>query len=264
MGLLLSHQARRHRVVLVLVPLGLALFHFLVTRIAPSPEETQRFGAMLSFLPPALLDAVGFQNAMSVTARGLLSFGYVHPFTILLLSLWTVRVTCSGLAGEIGEGTMDLLAARPVGRMTQVLAVAAMTALGIVLAVTAAWSGTAVGLATRDLGDARPGMFVRTALGLALLFAAWAGFALAVAASHRRGGGAMAVVTGVMAAMFALDYIGRLYAPLRLARWASPFAYFVPQQQRDLMLDPAGTAMLGSVAVAGLLVALVVFRLRDL
>lgn len=263
MRVLLGHQARKHRVVLVLVPLGLGLFHFLFTRIAPSPEETQRFGAMLSFLPPTVLEAIGLQNALSVTGRGVVSFGYVHPFTILLLSLWTVRVACSGLAGEIGEGTMDLLASRPVGRVSQVLGVAVMTGLGIVLAVTAAWSGTAAGLATRDLGDVHAAAFVRTAAGLALLFAAWAGVALAAAAFFRRGGTAIAVVAGVMAGMFALDYIGRLYAPLRLLRWLSPFAYFAPQQ-RDLAVDATGAAVLGGVAVLGLITAIVVFRRRDL
>lgn len=264
MRVLLGHQARRHRVVLILVPLGLAAFHFLFTRIAPSPEETERFGALLSFLPPQVLEGLGLANAMSVTGRGVVAFGYTHPFTILLLSLWTVRVTCGGLAGEIGEGTMDLLASRPVGRSQLVLSAAVMAAAGIALGVAAAWSGTAIGLATRDLGEARAADFLRPAAGLALLFAGWTGFSLAVAAAHRRGGGAIAVVAGVMAVTFALDYIGRMYAPLRPVRWVSPFTYFAPHQQRYMSVDATGAAVLAGLAIIGLAVALVVFRRRDL
>ena len=264
MRVLLGHLARRHRFVLALVPLGLLAFHFLFTRLAPSPAETERFGTMLSFLPPQILEGIGLSNAMSVTGRGVIAFGYVHPFTILMLSLWTVRVSCGGLAGELGEGTMDLLASRPVSRTTLVLAVTIMVLAGIALGVAGAWSGTAIGLATRDLGDVRATDFLWPSASLALLLAAWAGFSLAVAASHRRGGGAIGIVAGVMAVTFALDYIGRMYAPLRLMRWISPFTYFAPHQQRSMSVDATGAAVLAGLAIVGLAVALVVFRRRDL
>lgn len=261
-AVLLRHQVKRHRVVLLLVPLGLFAFQFLITRVAPSPAETERFTVMLSFLPPQMLEVIGLQSAASVTAPGVLRFGYTHPFTLLLLSLWTVRVTCSGLAGEIGDGTMDLLASRPVGRATLVLTVAVAVAAGIVSGAAAAWLGTAVGIATRDLGAVHAGDFVLVAAGLALLFAAWAGFSLAVAAWHRRSGGAIGTIAGVMAVLFALDYIARVYAPLRPFRPLSPFMYYLPHQAPHM--DPVGVAVLGGMAVAGLLVALVVFRRRDL
>ncbi len=264
MRVLLGHLARRHRLVLALVPLALIVFQFLFTRIAPLPEETERFGTMLSFLPPQILEGLGLANAMDVTGRGVMAFGYVHPFTILMLSLWIVRVTCGGLAGELGEGTMDLLASRPVSRATLVLAVAIMALAGIVLGAAGAWSGTAIGLATRDLGNVRATDFFRPAASLALLLVGWAGFSLAVAASQRRGGGAIGIVAGVMAVTFALDYIGRLYAPLRLMRWVSPFTYYAPHQQRHMSVDAVGVAVLGGLAVTGLVVALVVFRRRDL
>jgi ABC-type transport system involved in multi-copper enzyme maturation permease subunit len=105
-------------VVLVLVPLGLFVFEWLVTRIVPSPEQTAWLRAMLAYLPPPVLQATGLGDSMSVTTRGLMGFAYVHPFVILLLGLWTVRVAARGLSGEIGAGTMDLLASRPVARRT--------------------------------------------------------------------------------------------------------------------------------------------------
>lgn len=258
---LLSHQLRRHRVVLLLVPAGLALFQFLFTRIAPSPEETERFTAMLRFLPPNVLDAVGLPEGALVTTRGVLRFGYVHPFTILLLSLWTARVAAGGLAGEIGEGTMDLLASRPVSRAALVGATAVTMAAGLVLGIAAAWGGTAVGLATRDMGDVHAIEFVRVAAGLALLFAAWGGFALAVAAVHRRGGGAIAVIAAVMAVMFALDYIGKVYAPLKPLRPLSPFMHFDPQLA---LQQPVAMIVLAAIAAVGTGVALIAFRGRDM
>lgn len=264
MRTLLGHHFVKHRTALLLVVVGLAGFHFIITRIAPSPEETQRFGAMLSFLPSTILQAVGLSDAMLVTTRGVIAFGYVHPFTILLLGLWTVRVTASGLAGEIGEGTMDLLATRPVSRPMLVASVALTAAAGIVAAAAAAWTGTAIGVSTRTLGNVAPGDFVWAAASLALLFAGWAGFALAVSALRPRGGSAIGIVAGVMAVTFALDYVGRMYAPLRGVRWISPFTYFAPHQMRGMALDSTGIVVLGGLALGGLAVALLVFRRRDL
>ena len=177
-GALVRLQWRRHRVVLVLVPLALFAFEWLVTRIVPSPEQTARLGAILAYLPPSVLQAVGFGDPTSVTTRGVLGFAYAHPVVILLLGLWTVRVASRGLAGEIGAGTMDLLASRPVARQAIVLTVAGTTAAGIVIGVLAAWAGTTLGLATRELGSVRAAEFAPMVLGLTLLFVVIQGFCL--------------------------------------------------------------------------------------
>jgi ABC-type transport system involved in multi-copper enzyme maturation permease subunit len=263
-GALLRLQWRRHRAVLVLMPLGLFAFEWLVTRIVPSPDQTAQLRAILAYLPPPMLQAMGFRDPMSVTTQGVLGFAYAHPVVFLLLGLWTVRVTARGLSGEIGAGTMDLLASRSVARHTVVLTVAATTAAGVVIGVLAAWAGTALGLASRDLGPIRGAEFAPMVLGLALLFVAWAGVTLFVSAVQRQGGGTIAIVAGIMAATFALDYLARAWEPIRALRALSPFAYYEPQLILQQGLAPGAALVLAGIAVAGLALALLAFRRRDL
>ncbi len=258
------HQWRRHRLVLVLVPLGLLLFEFLVTRIVPSPAQTAQLSAFLAVLPPQVLQVFGLKDAASVTARGVLGFGYVHPFVVLLVGLWTVRVAAGGLAGEIGGGTMDLIASRPITRTALVLGVAGVTATGIVLAAAGAFVGTALGLVTRDLGDVHLVEFVRVAAGLALLFAGWAGVTLLASAVYRHGGGAIALVSGAMAVTFAVDYLARAWQPLHALRPFSPFAYYDPPAILRSGFAPHTVEVLGGMAVVGLSGAVLLFRRRDL
>ena len=264
MRALLLHQWRRHGVVLLLAPLGLFVFEWVLTRFAPSPAETARFGMMLQYLPQPLTDALGIQQPLMVGARQVLLFGYVHPFVILLFGLWTVRVAVGGMAGECGAGTMDLLASRPVSRAAILGSVAVTTAAGIAVCAAAAWAGTAVGVSTRDLGDVRPADFVWVAAGLALLFGAWAGVALFVSALHRHGGGASGIVAGTMAALFAVDYLARMWKPIHFLRWCSPFMYFEPKDVYVRGLATGRAAVLVCIAVTGAAGALFAFRRRDL
>ena len=261
---LLAHQWRRHRVVFVLVPAGLALFQFLVTRVAPSPAQTAQFSAIIAYMPAPALQALGLEDAGSLTARGVLAFGYVHPFVIALLGLWTVRVGAGGMAGEIGGRTMDLVASRPVGRTAIVLSVAILLAVGILAAALAGFAGTALGVATRDLGAVRLWDFAKINAGLALLFAGWAGLTLLVSAAYRHGGGAIALVSGAIAVTFALDYLGKAWPPLHPLRPLSPFAYFEPTAMLRSGFAPHAVPVLGGMALIGLLGAVVVFRYRDL
>ncbi len=261
---LLAHQWRRHRVPLVLVPAGLLLFDFLVTRIAPTPAQTAQFTAIMAFVPPPALQAMGLEDAGSLSARGVLAFAYVHPFVIALLGLWTVRVGAGGMAGEIGAGTMDLVASRPVGRSAIVLSVAAVLLVGIVVSALAAFAGTALGIATRDLGPVRALDFARIAAALALLFAAWGGVTLLVSAAWRHGGGAIAVVSGLIAVTFALDYLGKAWPPLTPLRPLSPVADFEPTTMLHGSVAPHAGVVLGGMAVVGLVGAMAVYRYRDL
>ena len=128
-AVLLRYGWRRHWIPLVPMMGAIALFEFLITRMAPAPDEVNWMSALLSTVPPELLQIAGSDIALS--SRGFLAIGYGHPFLLLLLSLWTVRVSSGTVAGEIGRGTMDLLAVRPVGRWQLLLGGYLLLAIGV-------------------------------------------------------------------------------------------------------------------------------------
>ena len=260
---LLGHHWRRHRLTLLLLALGLAAFEWLITRVAPSPDQAGFVRTVITMMPGPMQALLEQQIGGALTGRGFVAFGWVHPVPLLLLGVWTVRVASGALAREIGQGTMDLLASRPVSRASQVAAALVALLGGLAVLVAAGWTGTALGLATRAL-DAGASDYLASAAMAWLLFAAFGAVALAVSAAVRESGVAIAVMAGLMAVSFALDYVARAWAPLRSLRALSLFRYDEPQ--RILAAGPSAIdlAVLGGVLAVATLVAFITFGRRDL
>jgi len=261
LGVLLRYGWRRHRIPLLPMIGVILAFEFVMTRMAPAPEDVNWMSALLSAVPPNLLQIAGGDIAFST--RGVLAIGYGHPFLLVLLSLWIVRVASGAIAGEIGRGTMDLLAVRPVWRWHLLAGGYLVLVAGVVALVAAAWTGTALGLATRPIGEtARP--FAAVSLMLALLFAAWGAIGMMVSVVRRDAGSAIAWTSGLIATSFVLDYLARLWKPMAAFRPFSLFAYYRPQALAISSISPPDAIALAAVVVLSLVVAVALLRRRDL
>jgi ABC-2 type transport system permease protein len=261
-GSLLRHHWRQHRWALAPMAAGLALFEFAITQVAPAPDEVSWMSRILAFVPPQLLALAG--NEVSATSPGgFIAIGYGHPFFLLLVSALAVRVSSGALAGEIGRGTMDLLAARPVDRWQHVTAAFVAAAAGLALLLAAAWAGTAFGLSERPLG-VEATAFLPIAAAAWVLFVAWAAIGLLVSATRREGGSALAWTSGLISSSFVLEYLARLWQRVSALRPLSLFAYYRPQQIISAGLAGSDVIVLAGVAVVAIALALAVFQRRDL
>jgi ABC-2 type transport system permease protein len=258
---LLRRQWRHQRAALAWLALGMLVFEFLITRLAP---DVPRMQGLLDLLPPPVLQIFGGELRAILSASGFLAFGWIHPFALLMLGVWVVRVVAGSLAGEVGRGTMDLLASRPVSRVAIVAAGALAMLAGLAALCLAGWAGIALGLAQHSLGDARARDLAGVIATCWLLFAAAGSLALAVSAWRRTGGSAVAIASGVLAASFALDFVARAWPPIRWSRPLSVFAYYAPQQIAAHGVVPGDLAVLAMVAAAATGLAFVVFQRRDL
>lgn len=262
---LLGHLWRRHRLALLFLAIGMFLFEWIFTRIAPEPAQAERIrGLLFGFVPPAVMEVFGQEMLANLTARGFLGFGWVHPFPVLMLAIWTVRVSAGSLAGEIARGTMDLVAARPVSRASLVTTTALTLGLGLAVIVAAGWAATAVGLAIRPLDGVRGADFLRVAGAAWLLFLAFGAVGLVVSATHRSGGGAIALTSALLAVSFAVDFLARVWRPIAWSRPWSLFGYYQPQQILTRGLAREDAMLLGLVALVALALAFAVFQRRDL
>ena len=259
---LLVRLWRQHRVALLLLTLGVAIFEFVITRVAPLPGETGFFGGLAALLPPDFSSFVNEQLALASPA-GVVALGYLHPFFLALLSAWTIRIGAGALGGEIGRGTMDILASRPLPRWSLVAAawIAIAGGLGVILA--AGWMATSAGLAMRPLGITGAGVWKLPVMAW-LLFLAWAGLILAIGATRRDAGVVIAWVSGLIATSFVLEFLSRLWQPLASSRSLSLFAYYTPQTIVTAGPRPIDVIVLSAVAVTALGAAIALFERRDL
>ena len=258
---LLRHARARHLASLIPIALAIGLFEFILTRMAPAPNEVNWISSLLMTLPPEIRSLIG--NEVALSPGGFLAIGYGHPFFILLSSAWVVRTSSAAIAGEIGMGTMDLLASRPVPRWHFVAAGMTTVAAGLVVIIGCAWIGTTIGLLTRPLDVEAPAFFPLIA-GAWLLFAAWGAIGLLVGSTRREGGQTIAWITAVLAASFVLDYLARLWAPIARLRPLSLFRYYEPQAIFAGGLPVTTMIVLGSTAILSLAGAVIVMNRRDL
>ena len=259
---LLGHLWRQHRRPLLVMAAGVLLFEFLITRLAPAPDEVSWLSGLAALAPPQLVALAGGDVAFT-SPGGVIALGYTHPFFLLLLGVWAVRVPSSALAGEIGRGTMDLLAGRPVTRSQLVISTFVGFALGLTLIVFAAWTATAIGLSLRPLG-VTGGRFVGVGAMAWLLFASFGAVSVLISATAREAGHAIAWISGVIATSFVLEYLARVWKPVAGLGPLSPFAYYRPQQIVTSGVAASDVTRLAALMVVAIVAATLVFRRRDL
>jgi beta-exotoxin I transport system permease protein len=261
---LVSHHVRLHRVPLVPLAVGLALFEWVMTFVAGEPSVARFLTGALRAAPPELLALLNQDLLASVSARGIVGLGYAHPFALLMMAAWAVRVPSAALAGEIGRGTMDLVASRPVTRSSQVAAALAALLGGLAVLAAAAWLGTAAGLAMRPVSGVRALDYLPVAAALWLLFACFGVLGILASALARESGTAIAWMSGILAGSYVLDYAARVWPRIAGLRPLSLFRYYEPQRVTAAGLTSLDAGVLAGVAAAALLAAFVVFARRDL
>ncbi|HXY68278.1 MAG TPA: ABC transporter permease subunit [Gemmatimonadales bacterium] len=261
---LLEHHARLHRGALVPLAVGLALFEWMMTFVAGQPSVSRFLGEALRAAPPQFLALLNQDLLVGVSVRGIVGVGYAHPFALIMMAVWAVRVPCAALAGEIGRGTMDIVASRPVARSSQVAAAAAALLAGLTVLAGAAWLGTLVGLTLRPLEGVSALRYLPVAAALWLTFACFGMVAILVSALSREAGTAIAWISGLLAGSYVLDYVARVWPRIASLRPASLFMYYEPQQVVSVGLARHDLGVQAAVGAAALLAAFVVFARRDL
>jgi hypothetical protein len=97
-----------------------------------------------------------------------------------------------------------------------------------------------------------------------LLFVAWAGITLAISATRREAGPAIGWASGLIATSFVIEFLTRVWKPIAWMRPLSLFTYYRPQDIVRTGLGWIDPLVLGVVAAAGLVTAIVAFERRDL
>ncbi len=235
-----------------------------MTFVAREPTVSSFLTQALRAAPPQFLALLNQDLLASVSARGIIGVGYTHPFALIMMAVWAVRVPSAALAGEIGRGTMDLVAARPVVRAQQVAAAFLALVAGLTVLALSAWLGTLIGLVGRPIEGVTAWRYLPVATGMWLLFASAGTVAIFVSALAREAGTAIAWTSGLMAGSYVLDYAARVWPKIASLRPLSLFRYYEPQQAVSAGLAFSDVQVFGIVALLAGLLALLAFSARDL
>jgi ABC-2 type transport system permease protein len=265
--LLLTHSLKRVRTLVAALGSLLAVFQVFIILIAKSIQNSNAFDQMSALIPEFARDLMGPAMTSFMSFKGIVCLGYFHLSVMSALVALAITVATMP-ASEIETGFIDLILARPLPRhwiISRSIVVSALCIAGVLAVMMAAtWAGLQM---FAPPGADWPSRDLILSLGanLSLLMLCWSGVALAIASASRRRGAAGAFAGLLALGTFLLDYVARAWKPGETAGWLSPFRYYAPF---DLLMGnplPAKNLLvLAGIAVAGFLLAYVLFSRRDI
>ena len=140
------------RLLLAFLTALLFVFNWLFVYLS-SLIELGPLAVFLQTLPPSFEKLAGVPFASVATPVGRISSAYVDPVVIIATSIWAIGRGSDAVSGEIGRGTMEMLVAQPVHRLSILATQGIVTTLGSAILTLAIISGTAMGVATVPLGE---------------------------------------------------------------------------------------------------------------
>jgi ABC-2 type transport system permease protein len=259
---LLGQVWRSQRTKLLIVCLAIAGWSVVL------PVIYQSFGHQMEALIksgviPKQLTSFGGGDVFSL--GGAIALGYVHPISIILLSVFAIGFATSSIAGERQRGTLEVLLARPLSRRAVYATLLVATTLFVGLILAAAAVGTIIGAAAAGvLDELHLDRLPLLWLNGMLLWTAFGAIALAASASFDRLTPALGITMAIVVVSYFLEILGSLWPD---AAGLQPYSLFHYLAARDILngtVNGAGLGLLAVVAAVAIAWAVVVFPRRDL
>lgn len=256
----------RRRRLLIALALGLAAFESLIVLITATIPTDQLFSSKP--LPDSYDSFSGSSGAVGLgSVAGLLGAGLLHPFWIALQLSAVGSLTAAIAAADVEEGTIELVAVRPIRRgrilferlAACIIASTALTVIGIApIAISSTFSQTISRVTSPS------GLFFATFAGFCVTLA-FIGVGVAASCRGRHRSSVIAAVGGSAAATYALNFLGSMWRDAEWIKYASPFHYYRPADALVMStVSATDVLVLLVIFVVGTLAGWVRFRRRDL
>jgi len=231
-----------------------------IPTVFPSPESRQEIDKLIGGMPSQMVDFFGKPVGLG-TFGGYLTWKYGLLF-VLATAVWSILALSGSLAGEVGRGSLDIVATSPFGRRRIALEKVAAHLTALVLALV--FMTVMITISSNVFGNAALGdpLPLVSSVGFAL----WLGFGalffggLAFALGPYLGRAGSAGVAGIAFAL-AWSVNGLHLDPLTLL---SPFSWTANHIPLAGQYDWAGLALEGVAGVVLLAIGVEAFARRDL
>jgi len=205
------------------------------------------------------------------TPQGKIGVLFVDPVVLLVMTVWAVSRGSDFVSGELDRGTMEMLLAQPIRRLSLFCSKMGMTVLGVLVLAIALWLGVTAGIAViqgqfAGLNGAQfwPGVLNVFCLGFMI-----SGVAAMVSAPDRYRWRTVGIMGSCYATWLLLKIIYKMAGEdTKWVGWFTPFVAFEPQHLikyagnlRDQLVYNGSLLGLGIVCYAA---AATIFTKRDL
>lgn len=263
MTAVLSRTLRRERRGIIGWAVGVALIAAITLASWPSiGESADDFSDMMEGLPDALTAFFG-EGIAEFSAAGVVGSRLYGTIGLALFVSYGISRGARGIAGEEGDGTLELLVVQPISRraiaVDKVLAM--LAGLGALVLLELVILLIAMPLVNLSFGAAE---IAGATVGIYLLAAMFGALSFAVGAATGRRAVAVGVAGGTAGGLFLLAGLGALIDALEPVGELSPFSVYDGTQ---VLLDGFGIVpmiVFAAIAVVCVAVGIALFERRDL
>ncbi len=202
--------------------------------------------------------------------QGFLSLVFVDPVVLFTLTVYAIARGSDAVSGQLDRGTMEMVLAQPVRRITLFVAHNAVTCAGAVVLAAAGWLGTCTGLRLATLResvsarDFLPGSL--NVLAFTVFLALLAAF---VSSFQRYRWQTISWVGGFFIAQLILKIVSRASPKVEWLVYTTFFGAYEPstiaaQPEQALALSLRYDGLLFGLAAVAFVVGALIFCRRDL
>lgn len=227
---LLQKAFRETVPLLAAVLIGVLFATSLLIRVLPHMQTgIEQFLAATPMMGVVMSSFLGVQVAGAISGATLMGLLWSHP--VLLTMVWGLAVALATRypAGEVEQGTIDVLLSWPVSRRTVFFNHTAVCVLAGVAVCLIALVGFQTGKAALDQAP-RFQVLAVVALNLFATYLAVAGLAILVSSCSARRGTAIAVLAGLLLASYLLNFLALFWDWAEALSWLSLSSYYQPGQ----------------------------------
>jgi len=248
-----------------LIALVIFLFQIAICGIVHDNEGVKTFIQFLDMLPSFIKTALGGEALQVGNVSGLITIGYHHPLVLTLYMLFAVGVPTGLLAGEVQQGTMELILSRQVTKTHVYICAGLITITGMFALVLVMFGGTVFATNVYEFSQAVPlYSFFKTAINGGILAIAVGGIALLAAACFQRNTAVWLTVAYLVANYF-VSIIAEWWPRMK---WLKPTTIFYYADGQKIFNEtgwPLGDlGVLVSILVISTILGGVIWSRRDL
>lgn len=257
------------RALLAALALLMFAFHWLFVWLT-SLVDLGAYKIIMQALPGELHSMINLPIAKLATDTGRIALAYIDPVAVFAVLSWALARGSDCVAGEIGRGTMEMLLAQPVSRLSVLAIHAVVTTLGAAVLAIAAWLGTAQGIIACKLADEVPlAAFVPAAGNLFALTFFLSAVSSMISACESYRWRAIGIMGGFYMIELVIKVVGRLAPKFDWLLYGTFLGAFEPQvlvvnPERVWELSWRYDGTLIGLGLAAYIIAAVVFCRRDL
>ncbi len=216
-------------------------------------------------MPPVVQKMFGKGLAEAVLKYGIIALGYLHPFMLIIFTLYIFMVMAQLVTSEMDSGTIGFTLSKGISRWRLYINMGIVIYTGLGLLALSSYFSAYVGIGFFHDGKLMMGPFGALSWNLFLLMVLVTGYA-AILAALSESGKRFYTYGGVLLLFFyLLSLVTALWKPLELLAPINPFTYYQPIA--ILMGGRMGLTKSVTILLAGLAMmtaGAVLFKRRDI